>query len=246
MPPTDLDGGLGPWMDERQKTWLWVLAAAALTVLLVVSLWGRFPGALAGREEQARLVHGLLLLAFLGASAILHRRIRPGQTLGNVVVWVAVGVVLFAGYGYRHELSQVTDRLMGELIPHRGIEVAGGAVSVRADASGHFVVEAVADGVRVAFLVDTGASDVVLAPADAERLGFDPEKLAYTRTYRTANGIVQGAPVRLGRIDIGPISVMDVNASVNGAPMKRSLLGMSFLNRLSGYDVSRETLTLRP
>ena len=98
----------------------------------------------------------------------------------------------------------------------------------------------------IRFLVDTGASEVVLSPRDAERLGFDLKSLNFNRIYQTANGTVTGAPVRLEEIRIGPIVVSDVRASVNGAEMKRSLLGMSFLGRLGGYRVNGDVLTLSP
>jgi aspartyl protease family protein len=166
---------------------------------------------------------------------------------------MGVAVVVFAGFSYRFELSQIKDRLMGELIPSSEIEVSGGAVSIRANQSGHYVVEAMVavgkhdgGGQPIRFLVDTGASDVVLSPRDAERLGFKLSDLEYTRAYRTANGMVNGAPVRLNRVSIGPLSLGEVRASVNGAPMKNSLLGMSFLSRLSGYEVSRERMVLHP
>ena len=136
------------------------------------------------------------------------------------------------------------DRLAAELLPHQGL-VSDAAISFRANAQGHFVVEADVDGTALRFLVDTGASDVSLSPADAERLGFDLAELDYTRRYRTANGMIRGAPVRLSRVAIGPIVLDDVRASVNEAPMKHSLLGMSFLERLSGYEVASETLTLK-
>ena len=117
---------------------------------------------------------------------------------------------------------------------------------MRAGLGGHFVVEIEVNGIAIRFLVDTGASDVILSPADAARLGFNLSDLRYIRTYRTANGIVQGAPVRLDRVAVGPIALTNVRASVNGAPMRRSLLGMSFLSRLSGYEVRDDRLTLRP
>ncbi len=223
-----------------------VLAAAVLTALAVIYLIGRFPEVVEG-EGKISLIYSLAVLVFLGATAVLHRRaVKTSYVLLSILAWLAVGVVVFTGYSYRYELAQIRDRLLGELIPSGGIEVAGGAVSIRANKSGHFVVEAVVDGVSVRFLVDTGASDVVLSPGDAARLGFDAKTLAFTRPYRTANGLVFGAPVRLGQLSIGPITMAGVRASVNGAPMKRSLLGMSFLSRLSGYDVSRETMILRP
>ena len=124
--------------------------------------------------------------------------------------------------------------------------MVGNDVVIRAGNHGHFVAEVTVDGTDVRFLVDTGASDVVLSPADAERLGFDPARLRFSKFYRTANGTVRGAPVRLSEMKIGPIRVTDVRASVNEADMNRSLLGMSFLNRLSGYAVEGGRLILKP
>jgi aspartyl protease family protein len=86
---------------------------------------------------------------------------------------------------------------------------------------------------------------VVLTNRDARKLGFDLEKLAYTQRTETANGVGMGAPVMLREIRIGPIVVNGVRAMVNQAPMSNSLLGISFLERLSGYSVEDGTLTLR-
>jgi len=231
-------------MAKRRTLWLWLLAAA-VPVLLIAYLAVRYPEALYGHEAKGQLIQGMALLALLLGSAALHRGAPPGHFLRNVGLWTGIAVALFAGYSYRFELLAIKDQMLAELLPHAGVEVSPGAVSFRADRSGHFVVEATVDGVDVRFLVDTGASDVVLSPADAERLGFDLKKLDYTRRFETANGMVVGAPVRLGRVAIGPVAVADVRATVNGAPMQNSLLGMSFLGRLSGYQVSRDTLVLR-
>jgi aspartyl protease family protein len=231
-------------MARRRALWPWFVVPAVLVGVLVAYLVNRFPEAVAGEGERAGLVHSLLLLAFLGGSVVLHWRARPGSAFRSMAAWIAIGAVLFVGYSFRHEFLGLTDRLIAELLPHQG-QVSGTKISFPANAQGHFVVEADVGGTRVRFLVDTGASDVSLSPADAERLGFDLTELDYTRRYRTANGMIRGAPVRLPRITIGPIELDDVRASVNEAPMKHSLLGMSFLERLSGYEVAHETLTLR-
>jgi aspartyl protease family protein len=165
--------------------------------------------------------------------------------LRHALAWLAIALVLLVGYSYRHQVQRLGQRLIGEVMPQRGV-VAGGAVSFRTAKGGHFVIEAEVNGVALRLLVDTGASDVVLNPADARRLGFDVASLNYSRRYRTANGIVFGAPVLLNRVRIGPIALDDVRASVNRADMARSLLGMSFLGRLSGFEVSDDILTLRP
>ncbi|MBC8338306.1 MAG: TIGR02281 family clan AA aspartic protease [Rhodospirillales bacterium] len=237
-------------MQHTRLFWLVLIAAVALGVAVFVFLIDRFPDAAEG-EGRISLVHGVLLLTVLSASAVLNRRrFRFGPFVTGLLAWAVLGGVLFVGYSYRYELGQFGNRLMGELNPSGAISVPGGSVTIRADQSGHFVVEAdvteQGSAVPIRFLVDTGASDVVLSPSDARRLGFDVDGLAFTRRYRTANGTVFGAPVRIERITISGLSLDGVRGSVNGAPMGRSLLGMSFLGRLSGYDVSRETMTLRP
>ena len=116
---------------------------------------------------------------------------------------------------------------------------------VQPSAGGHYVVEAVVNGAPVTFLVDTGASDIVLTMADAERLGFHPATLRFTQRFATANGEVRGAPVVLREIRVGQFSLFDVPASVNEAPLRVSLLGMSFLQQLNGYSVENGRLVLR-
>jgi aspartyl protease family protein len=86
---------------------------------------------------------------------------------------------------------------------------------------------------------------VVLSPADARRMGFDLGRLDFTGRAETANGHVRSAPVRLRELVIGPIRLTDVRAAVNEAEMSESLLGLSFLSRLEGYEVSGDRLTLR-
>ena len=116
---------------------------------------------------------------------------------------------------------------------------------VEAGSHGHFVIDAVVDGVPVTFLLDTGASEIVLTLDDARQLGFLPQSLEFSQRFRTANGEVRGAPVRLRELRIGQFSLYDLDASVNEAPLAISLLGMSFLDRLDGYRVEDGRLILR-
>jgi aspartyl protease family protein len=116
---------------------------------------------------------------------------------------------------------------------------------VDAGAGGHFVIDAIVNGVPISFLVDTGASDVVLTLDDAEAVGFEPRSLDFSRRYHTANGVVRAAPVVLREVRIGQQSLYDVDAAVNQAPISISLLGMSFLDRLAGYEVDSGRLVLR-
>lgn len=95
-------------------------------------------------------------------------------------------------------------------------------------------------------LVDTGASTVVLKPADAARAGIDTRSLSYTAAVQTANGTAYAAPVRLRSIAIGPIELRDIEALVaKPGSINENLLGMSFLRRLRSYEFSKDFLTLR-
>jgi aspartyl protease family protein len=223
----------------------WMLIAVAVVAALVGLLLVEQPAALALERDSPRLVYLLLAVVLMGGGTVAFIRSQPATALRYAAIWFLIALVICAGYVLRDDFSLIGRRLTAELLPHRGVEQAG-TVQFKSQERGHFVIEARVDGVAVRFLLDTGATDVVLAPADARRLGFDTAALSYSRSYRTANGTVQGAPVRLGLVEVGPIQLRDVRASVNAAAMDRSLLGMSFLSRLSGFDVTGETLTLRP
>ncbi len=244
-----MTGDPGPWDDpggggrRRGSGWSWLALLAAVVALIGFLVW-RFPDALAGEDDWMRMVYLVGLLALVASGVVAGRRLRLGDTVKQAAAWVGVALVLVVGYSYRFELTALGARVVGEIMPFRGVETGAGKIAFRAGMDGQFHVEALVDGVSLRFLVDTGASEVVLSRADARRLGFDVDGLAYTRLYSTANGTVRGAPVRLREIVLGPIRLTDVVASVNRAPMAGSLLGMTFLGRLDGYEVRDDTLTL--
>lgn len=232
-------------MTKDRLSWLVLIALCIGFMMLVVELAWRDSGTLLDRDRGLPLVYNVALLALVGTGVVVHFRLRPGHILKHLATWLAIGAVLVLGYSYRHDVDAIADRLMAELVPSRGV-VVDGEVTFRERSGGHFVIDADVDGVAIQFLVDTGATDVTLTRRDAKRLGFDTDRLKYDRVYSSANGPVKGAPIRLGRIEIGPISITNVHASVNAGEMDGSLLGMSYLSRLSSFEVAKGTLILRP
>ena len=97
------------------------------------------------------------------------------------------------------------------------------------------------NGVSLRFLVDTGASSVVLSSADARRAGVS--YLAGTRVLtQTANGVVPVYTVKLDTLRVGDITLNNVDAAViEGDKLPIALLGMSFLNRM---EMKRDGMTL--
>ncbi len=110
---------------------------------------------------------------------------------------------------------------------------------------GHFLVEVDVNGTPVRFLVDTGATMVTLTAEDAQRIGLPVRALDYSARTQTANGEVRVAPVTLRDMRLGDLEMQDVEATVTQAQLNISLLGTSFLRRLSGYEVRPEGLVLR-
>ena len=205
---------------------------------------------------------GSLETIFLGAAVAMiavyvvvlvgGERARPLQAIRNFAVWGALALVLIALYSYREDISDIAHRVAGELAPPgysltmRSEQEGEHAVRVRRRLDGHFAVRGAINGRPMTLLVDTGASTVVLKPADAARAGIDTRSLGYTAAVQTANGTTYAAPVRLRSITIGPIELRDVEALVaKPGSINENLLGMSFLRRLRSYEFSKDFLTLR-
>ena len=121
-----------------------------------------------------------------------------------------------------------------------------GAAQLTKGADGHFWAEAAVDGQAVRFLVDTGATAVSLSLADARRLGIDTDKLTYDYSVITADGRTRAASVKLASVAIAGARVRDVDALVIEKGLETSLLGMSYLGRLSRFEATPRALILHP
>lgn len=121
----------------------------------------------------------------------------------------------------------------------------GNTLVFNAGPHGHFFVDASVDGESINFLVDTGASLIALTRDDAERMGLNMDTLQYSARVKTANGTARVAPITLREVAIDDIVVENVRAVVVESPMQNSLLGMSFLRRLDGFEVRDNQLILR-
>ena len=234
---------MGAWIA------LLLLVIAALVLLLRADA-----GPIAGFDPSdfAIILAGVALVIFIGSSLAGSYRGRAGQAVRDLLTWVLVAVVLVGGYSYREELLGLGHRVAGELLPPgtalRGeTQVVGErAVHIRKRADGHFMVKTETNGIALSMLVDTGASTVVLKPADAQRLGIDVDRLRYTVPVQTANGTTYAASVRLRNLAVGNIILDEVDALVaKPGALKDNLLGMSFLSRLRSYEFTSDYLTLR-
>jgi aspartyl protease family protein len=233
-----------------RRFWLLYLIGALGVALLVFGLAQRFPNALQQQGNLPLLASMLGWLALVGTGGLAMFRLKPGKTILQMGIWIAIILLLVLGYSFQPEFSSmitgVKARLTGALVPGQAQPQPDGSLVFARANDGHFHVEALVDGTRIDFLVDTGASGILLSPADAQRLGFDPKQLDYDVGTSTANGDGRAAKVTLGVIEIGQIRRSDMPALVNQAEMGGSLLGMKFLDRLHGFTVEGDKLVLHP
>jgi aspartyl protease family protein len=187
-------------------------------------------------EEIPRFVYLVLLLIAVGGYVLVESRKNLGKTLHQAAIWgvIFLGAVAIAG------LWPAIQRAVGAADP----VVTSAGIEVPVGPDGHFYVTAQVNDIKVRFVIDTGASTIVLTERDAERAGFDPAGLSFVGSASTANGLVATAPVRIAKFQLGDVTDTDIAASVNGGELDTSLLGMSYLSEYQ-MTVSRDKLVLK-
>lgn len=119
-------------------------------------------------------------------------------------------------------------------------------IVIKPGAGGHYYLNAMVNKVETRFLIDTGATGILLSMSAAKKIGFDLNTLNYSVKALTANGETRIAPVTLDSFEVGTFNATNMPAMVSRINMSESLLGMTFLRRLKGYEVKEGTLTLWP
>jgi aspartyl protease family protein len=123
---------------------------------------------------------------------------------------------------------------------------AGARATIPKGRDGHYWANGQSNGASVRFLVDTGASAVSLTPDDARRLGFDPAALSYAKRVVTAAGATRAASVKLASLTVSGARLENVDALVIEKGLDTSLLGMTYLGRLTSFQATRQALVLQP
>ena len=187
--------------------------------------------------EIPRLAYLVLLGIAVGGWFIAENRQSLGKTARQAVVWGLIFLGVIAGVGLWEDIRD-------DVAPRQAIFEEGARIEVPRGPDGHYRLTLGVNGTPVDFIVDTGASSVVLSDADARRAGIDPDTLRFTGIANTANGIVRTAQVRLDEITLGGITARNFPVSVNGGEMDFSLLGMDYLETFERIEISSGRLVL--
>ena len=187
--------------------------------------------------EIMHLVYLVALLVFVAFSLSPMFRANFWKTIQQLMIWalIFVGVMVVVGSW---------DNIRSAALPPQVAFSEDGTIEIPKSYDGHFYVTALVNGAEIEFVVDTGASDLVLSQKDAITAGLDPENLDFYGRAKTANGEARTAPVRLESVSLGKFDDKNVRARVNGGDLDISLLGMSYLNRFPEITISRNRLVL--
>lgn len=183
----------------------------------------------------------LMFLSLLGGALVWglvrNREFGLKKLLTGATSWAVIFAVVIIAAGLWEDIRRHD-------LPRQSVIASEGRIVVPRSRDGHYYLTLRINDTPVRFVVDTGASDIVLSHSDAERVGLDLADLAYVGRARTANGEVRTAPVRLDTIEAGSIADRNVPAWVNSGDMDDSLLGMSYLQRWDSIEIRRGELVL--
>lgn len=187
--------------------------------------------------DHARLIYLVLLGGAILMWFVAQNRASLGKLTQQAMVWGLIFVGVIAAFGLWDDIRQTVR-------PSQSVFAQDSRIELPRAPDGHYYLTAEINGAPVRFVVDTGASQIVLTQSDARRAGIDTDTLAYTGRANTANGPVRTAPVRLDSIAVGPIRDAGMRAVVNEGMMDHSLLGMEYLQTYSSVQISGGTLVL--
>ena len=188
-------------------------------------------------NELGYLFYLILLGTFVAGYFIWDRRQSFSKTVQQALIWVFIFVLAIISYGFK-------DVLTGQLWPRAARQLDAQTIAINRDETGSFVAEVAVNGRTLPFLVDTGASQVVLSQEDARAVGINIAALRFTGRASTANGVVKTAPVILDSLTFGGFTDTEVLASVNSGELDISLLGMSYLDRFDRIEIRGDEMLL--
>jgi len=195
-------------------------------------------------NDLSQIVYLVILILIMSYGMINRKEMSLKKIVKYFLIWSLIGLIIIALYAYRFEFNNFKERISGEINPTSAQLNQQGQLIINISDDSHFYVKILINKKPILFMVDTGASDIVLNLQDAIKIGINPKNLIFNRQFQTANGRVLGASIILKEVEISGIKFRDVKASVTQGEMGVNLLGMSFLRRFDKYEFYQDRLIL--
>lgn len=187
--------------------------------------------------ETAYFVYLAILGLFIGSYVLRNYRGRMNTMLQQVLIWLLIFLAAVVIFGFKEQLQK-------QLFPSQGVTISEDVISINRSRDGHFYANMLANDERIQFVIDTGASGIVLSTQDARKVGIVLENLRYLGVAGTANGEVRTAQTRLQTLEFSGLIEKDIRVFVSEGQMDVSLLGMAYLRRFARIEIIDDTLLL--
>jgi aspartyl protease family protein len=195
--------------------------------------------------DQALTFIYLLGCLVLVVSALMVRRVPMAHALKVAAGWVLIFAAVFTGFALKDDFAALGRRVLAAGAGEQEPSIAGKEVRIHKSPDGHFWVNAEVNGVRIPFLVDSGATTTSLSTGAARRAGVEPSD-PLPVLIDTANGMVSARRATIERLRVGGIERKGLKADTADAFGDTNVLGMNFLSSLHGWGVEGEWLVLKP
>lgn len=196
----------------------------------------------------------IILLLVFGASVLFLPSYRRKKAFLNIIIWLIIIFIIVFLYSFNANFKALKtsfeniilrSNLIAYLMPSYGYKADSKILVFKKANDGHFYINAQINSRAIKFLVDTGASDIIISSREAAKLGFDLKALTYNKVYNTANGLIYAAPIIIKKLTIKDIELYNIRASISSSlNSETNVLGMSFLEKFR-FSIASDTLILQ-
>ncbi len=178
------------------------------------------------------------IIAVLLLIALINRKRFWQYAQSHLFIWIIVIALMLGLYSYRHNLSDVKDTIIANIMPGQPIiNQQIQQIVVNRAIDNHFYLVLDVNGTNIKFLVDTGASFIILKKSDIAVANLNPYLTSEYKAFRTANGDVLSQKLLIPYVKINDIEFENITAfSMDDAnPLNTSLIGVDFLEHFKSY-----------
>jgi aspartyl protease family protein len=194
-------------------------------------------------HEWSNVIYILILIVLL-IMGFSRKDLPIKKVFEFTGLWIVFALVALVLYSYRFEIIEIKDRVLSDLFPSKAINKNHEKLILNIAQDGHYYLNVKIKNNEVRFMIDTGASDVVIDEKIALKLGYDLKNINYNKIFQTANGQSYGASISFDEVDVSGVKFYNVQASITNSDLVIPLLGMSFLQKFYKYEFFRDKLIL--
>ena len=194
-------------------------------------------------QEWSNIIYVIILIVLL-IMGFSSKELPLKKFFEYAGLWIIIALVALVSYSYRFEFFEAKDRVLSDLFPSKAINKNHQQLTINVSQDGHYYLNVKIKNFPVRFMIDTGASEVVIDKNLAIKLGYDLKNINYNKVFQTANGEAYGASIYFDEVDVSGIKFYNIQGSITDSRLATPLLGMTFLQKFYKYEFYRDKLIL--